>query len=87
MVRATQVIHRLPQNRSLMIGFAAVFFVVALISGIVGFGGLAAAANVLAKIVFFVFLVLFVASLLIPVSSHPAPPSRHDDPPEWERPL
>ncbi len=81
------VIHRLQQNRSLMIGFAAVCFVIALISGIIGFGGLAAAAIALVKVVFFVFLVLFIASLMIPVSSRSAPPSRHGDPPEWERPL
>lgn len=87
MVRATPVIQRLPLNRSLMIGFAAACFVIALISGIIGFGGLAAAAIVLAKIAFLVFLALFVASLLIPVSREPAPSSGHDDSPEWERPL
>lgn len=70
-----------------MIAFAAVFFVIALISGIVGFGGLAAAAIALAKIVFFVFVVLFIASLLLAVMTRPAPSSRQGDPPEAERPF
>lgn len=68
MVIAMPVIHRAQANRTLMIGAAAVLFVIALISGIVGFGGFAFAAIALAKIVFFVCMVLFAASLLIAVT-------------------
>jgi uncharacterized membrane protein YtjA (UPF0391 family) len=47
-----------------MLHYAAVFFVIALIAAVFGFGGIAAGAAEIAKILFFVFLVLFVASLI-----------------------
>lgn len=47
-----------------MLWYAVVFFVVALIAAALGFGGVAGAAAGVAKILFFVFLVLFVASLV-----------------------
>ena len=48
-----------------MLYYAVVFLVIAIIAGIFGFGGIAAGAIVIAKILFFVFLVLFLASLII----------------------
>ena len=45
-----------------MLYYAAVFFVIALIAALLGFGGIAAGATEIAKILFFVFLVLFVVS-------------------------
>ena len=47
-----------------MLYWAAVFFVIALIAALFGFGGIAAGATEIAKILFVVFLVLFVVSLL-----------------------
>jgi uncharacterized membrane protein YtjA (UPF0391 family) len=47
-----------------MIRWALGFFVVALIAAILGFGGIAVAAAGIAKIIFYIFLVLFVISLL-----------------------
>jgi len=47
-----------------MLYWAAVFFVIALLAAIFGFGGLAASAVGVAKILFFVFLVLAVVSFL-----------------------
>jgi uncharacterized membrane protein YtjA (UPF0391 family) len=47
-----------------MLYWAAVFFVVALIAAVFGFGGIAVGAAEIAKIIFFVFLVLFIISLL-----------------------
>ena len=47
-----------------MLHYAVVFFVVALIAAVLGFGGIAGAAAGIAKILFFVFLVLFVISLI-----------------------
>lgn len=47
-----------------MLYWAAVFFVIALIAGVLGFGGIAVGAVEIAKILFFVFLVLFIVSLL-----------------------
>jgi uncharacterized membrane protein YtjA (UPF0391 family) len=47
-----------------MLYWAAVFFVVALIAAVFGFGGIAASAVGVAKILFFVFLILAVVSLI-----------------------
>ena len=49
----------------LMLHYAVVFFVIAFIAALFGFGGIAAGAAEIAKLLFFVFLVLFVASLLM----------------------
>src|SRR6202161_3851645 len=48
-----------------MLYYAVVFLVIALIAGALGFFGVAGAAVGIAKILFFVFLVLFVVSLII----------------------
>ena len=47
-----------------MLYYAALFFVIALVAALFGFGGIAAGAAEIAKILFFVFLVLFVVSLI-----------------------
>jgi len=47
-----------------MLYWAAVFLVIAVIAAIFGFGGVAVAAAGTAKILFFVFVVLFVISLI-----------------------
>jgi uncharacterized membrane protein YtjA (UPF0391 family) len=47
-----------------MLYWAAVFFVVALVAALFGFGGIASASAGIAQILFFLFLVLFVASLI-----------------------
>jgi uncharacterized membrane protein YtjA (UPF0391 family) len=47
-----------------MLYWAAMFLVIALVAALFGFGGIAASAVRGARILFFVFLVLFVASLL-----------------------
>jgi uncharacterized membrane protein YtjA (UPF0391 family) len=53
------------QTRSpAMLHYAVVFFVIALIAALFGFGGIAAGAVEIAKILFFVFAVLAVASFL-----------------------
>jgi uncharacterized membrane protein YtjA (UPF0391 family) len=48
-----------------MLGWAVTFLVVALIAAIFGFGGVAAFAVDIAKIIFFVAIVLFVVSAVI----------------------
>lgn len=48
-----------------MLGWALAFFVIALIAGALGFGGVAGAATGIAKILFFVFLVVFAISLVM----------------------
>jgi uncharacterized membrane protein YtjA (UPF0391 family) len=48
-----------------MLRYAAIFLVIALIAALFGFTGIAAGAVQIAKILFFVFLLLFVASLIV----------------------
>ncbi len=48
-----------------MLSWALIFLVIALIAGLMGFGVIAGTAAGIAKILFFVFLVLFVLSLLM----------------------
>jgi uncharacterized membrane protein YtjA (UPF0391 family) len=47
-----------------MLRWSLTFFVVAIIAAIFGFGGIAAGAAYFAKVLFFVFLVLFLISLV-----------------------
>lgn len=47
-----------------MLYWAVIFFVIALVAAFLGFGGVAFAAAGVAKILFFVFLILFIVSLL-----------------------
>jgi len=47
-----------------MLGWAVGFFIVALIAAVLGFSGVALAAAGIAKILFFIFLVLFLVSLV-----------------------
>ena len=47
-----------------MLHYAVVFFVIALIAALFGFGGIAAGAVEIAKVLFFIFLVLFIVSLI-----------------------
>ena len=47
-----------------MLHYAIVFFVIALIAALFGFGGIAAGAVGIAKILFYVFVILAVATFL-----------------------
>ncbi|MES1203376.1 MAG: DUF1328 domain-containing protein [Pseudomonadota bacterium] len=47
-----------------MLQWALTFFVLAIVAGVFGFGVIATAAAGIAKILFFLFLVLFVISLV-----------------------
>lgn len=47
-----------------MLGWAVVFLIIALVAAVFGFGGIAVAAAGIAKFLFFIFLVLFIVSLL-----------------------
>lgn len=53
-----------------MLSWALVFLVVALIAGAFGFWGVASVATGFAKILFVVFLVLFLGSLIINMLGH-----------------
>ena len=48
-----------------MLHYAVVFFIIALIAALFGFGGIAAGAIEIAKVLFFIFLALFIVSLVL----------------------
>ena len=47
-----------------MLHYAVIFLLIALLAGILGFGVIAGTAAMIAKVLFVIFLVLFIASLL-----------------------
>lgn len=49
-----------------MLRWALTFLIIALIAAVLGFGGIAGTSVGIAKILFFVFLFLFVVSLVVP---------------------
>jgi uncharacterized membrane protein YtjA (UPF0391 family) len=48
-----------------MLYYALVFFVVSIIAALFGFGGLAVAAAGIAKVLFYVFLAVFLVTLVL----------------------
>ena len=52
-----------------MLRWAIGFFIVALIAAVLGFGGIAIAAAGIAKIIFYIFLALFIISLISHLAS------------------
>jgi len=47
-----------------MLGWALTFLVIALVAAVFGFGGIAGASVGIAKLLFFLFLVLFIVSMI-----------------------
>jgi uncharacterized membrane protein YtjA (UPF0391 family) len=56
------------RRRPKMLYYALVFLLIAIVAAIFGFGGVAIASAGIAKILFFIFVVLFVISLITHVS-------------------
>jgi uncharacterized membrane protein YtjA (UPF0391 family) len=56
-----------------MIGWAITFLLIALVAAVLGFGGIAGVAIELAKIVFFVAIILFVIAAVVGVARGRAP--------------
>lgn len=48
-----------------MLHYAVVFLIIAVVAALLGFTGIAAGAVEIAKILFYVFLLLFVATLIV----------------------
>lgn len=48
-----------------MLKWAAVFFIIAIVAGIFGFGNVAGASVGIAKVLFFIFLVLFIVAIAL----------------------
>jgi uncharacterized membrane protein YtjA (UPF0391 family) len=51
-----------------MLSWVVTFLVIALIAGVLGFGGIAGASMEIAKIIFFIAIVLFLVSAVIGVA-------------------
>jgi uncharacterized membrane protein YtjA (UPF0391 family) len=51
-----------------MLSWVVTFLIVALIAGILGFGGVAGASIEIAKVIFFIAVVLFVVSAVVGVA-------------------
>jgi uncharacterized membrane protein YtjA (UPF0391 family) len=47
-----------------MLRWAAAFFIIAIIAAIFGFGGIASGSVEIARVLFFLFLVVFIVSLI-----------------------
>jgi uncharacterized membrane protein YtjA (UPF0391 family) len=58
-----------------MLGWVITFLVIALIAAALGFGGIAGTAVGLAKLVFYVFLALFLISLVYSLATGRSPPA------------
>jgi uncharacterized membrane protein YtjA (UPF0391 family) len=54
-----------------MLRWALIFFIVAILAAVFGFGGVAAGAASIAKLLFFVFVVLFLVSLVFGMVRRP----------------
>ena len=54
-----------------MLGWALTFLIVALIAAVLGFGGIAGFAVEIAKIIFFVAIILFVISAIVGPGARP----------------
>ena len=51
-----------------MLGWALVFLLVAIVAAIFGFGGIAVASAGIAKLLFFLFLVIFLVTLVMSIA-------------------
>jgi uncharacterized membrane protein YtjA (UPF0391 family) len=58
-----------------MLRWSLIFLVVAIVAALLGFGGIAGSAMDISRILFFIFLVLFLISLLIGLVSGRRPPT------------
>lgn len=58
-----------------MLGWAVLFLVIALVAAALGFGGIAAVSAEIAQLVFWVFIVLFVVSLIYGLITGRRPPA------------
>jgi uncharacterized membrane protein YtjA (UPF0391 family) len=58
-----------------MFGWAITFLIVALIAAVLGFGGIAGTAMEIAKVIFVVAIILFIASLIYGLVTRRRPPA------------
>jgi len=56
-----------------MLRYAVVFFLIAIVAAVFGFGGIAVGAAEIAKILFVIFLVLFLGTLIVGLLNRRSP--------------
>ena len=54
-----------------MLYYAVVFFVIAIVAAVMGFGGIASGAESIARLLFGLFLILFLVSLIMGLFRRP----------------
>jgi uncharacterized membrane protein YtjA (UPF0391 family) len=64
---ARESIRQIDPVEGFMLRYAVIFFIIAIIAAFFGFGGIASGATEIAKILFFIFIVIFLATLLLGV--------------------
>jgi uncharacterized membrane protein YtjA (UPF0391 family) len=52
----------------IMLGWVVTFLIIALVAGVLGFGGIAGASIEIAKIIFFIAVILFLVSAVVGVT-------------------
>ena len=57
-----------------MLRWSLVFFIVAVVAAVFGFGGIAAGATEIARVLFFLFVVIFLVSLVWGLMKEGRPP-------------
>jgi len=53
------------KKEGIMLYWASVFFIIALVAALFGFGGIASTAGGIAKMMFYLFVIMFVVSLVL----------------------
>lgn len=48
-----------------MLRWAAIFFIISIVAAVLGFGGIAAGATEIARVLFYVFLIVFLVTLIM----------------------
>jgi uncharacterized membrane protein YtjA (UPF0391 family) len=59
-----------------MLYWALLFLIIALIAAIFGFGGIVVAAAGIARILFYIFVIMFIISLIVALANRPTTASR-----------
>jgi uncharacterized membrane protein YtjA (UPF0391 family) len=57
--------HRAREEEKTMLSWVVTFLIIALIAGVLGFGGIAGASVEIAKMIFFIAVVLFLISAVV----------------------
>jgi uncharacterized membrane protein YtjA (UPF0391 family) len=62
---ATFPAHSVPWEATTMLQYALLFLIIAIVAGILGFGGIAGAASGIAQVLFFIVLAFLIISVVI----------------------